>query len=79
VSGDLKRLLLQIASAVERWPGIRKDPVEVAMVTPTGAMICIASKIPPRDRAAVYAALPIIVTDDFAEAVRQIRAAAWAR
>ena len=79
MSGDLKRLLLQIAGAVERWPGIRKGPVEVAMVTPTGAMICIASKTPPRDRAAVYAALPIIVTDDFAAAARQIRAAAWAR
>jgi hypothetical protein len=79
VIGDLKQLLLQIADAVEHWPGMRKDPVEVAMVTPTGAMICIASKIPPRERAAVHAALPIIVTDDFAEAARQIRAAAWAR
>jgi hypothetical protein len=39
-------------------------------------MLYLASKVPPEERAAVHAALPIIATDDFAEAAQKIRQAA---
>jgi hypothetical protein len=72
------RWLMEIAEAVERWSMTPRDHVRAAMATdtPVGAMLYLASKVPPEERAAVHAALPIIATDDFAEAAQKIRQAA---
>jgi hypothetical protein len=70
--------LMKIAEAVERWPRMLKDSAElaIAVATPAGAMRCTASTIlDVGERAAVLAALPVIVTDNFATAAHQIREA----
>jgi hypothetical protein len=73
-----RRWLMEIADAVERWSITPRDNVRAAMATntPVGAMLYLVSKVPPEERAAVHAALPIIATDDFSEAAKQIRQAA---
>jgi hypothetical protein len=74
-----KRWLLKIADAVEHWPAMRRDRVEIAMIvtTPAGAMHYSLSQIPDRGvRADVVAALPVIGTEDYTAAAEQIRQAA---
>ena len=71
-----KQWLMKIAEAVEKWPTLPKDSVEVAMAvtTPAGAMAYIAKTIMDvGEQAAVLAALPKISTEDFTEAARRIR------
>ena len=69
-------LLRKIANTVENWNTLPKDDaaVVISVSTPDGAMRYSASTIrDAQERQAVEAALPLIVTEDFAEAARQIR------
>lgn len=76
MSRDTRRRLIEIASAVEGWPSMPRDSVDVT-TTPAQAVEYIASTIMDlTERAAVLAALPEITTDNFAEAARRIRRAA---
>jgi hypothetical protein len=43
--------------------------------TPVGAMLYRAGNIPLAERAAVCAAMPLLIIDDFAEAARLVREA----
>ena len=75
----VKGWVLAIADAVEKWPTMPKDNVEVAMpvTTPAGAAVYVVTRHVRRDvRSAVARALPLLTTSDFAEAARLIRAAA---
>jgi hypothetical protein len=75
----IKQWLLKVATAVEEWPTMRTDSVEVwlAVSTPAGAMKHIAASIQDaREREAVEAALPRVTTEDFAVAAQRIRRAA---
>jgi hypothetical protein len=75
-----RKRLLDIADALDRWPTIRWDDPAVVRVTdtPTGAMLYLVGGLPLGERAAVYAAMPLLITDDFAEAARLVRGAAGA-
>ncbi len=76
-----RQWLLKIAKAVEDWPTMSKDDVEVAISvsTPAGAVKYIVNKhIPADERAAVRAVLPELTTEDFAAAAQQIREVAEA-
>jgi hypothetical protein len=72
--------LLKIARAVEDWPMMPQDNVEVAISvsTPAGAVTYILSKVSPEERTRVHAGLPTLTTDNFAAAAQQIREAAEA-
>jgi len=71
----VKDWVLKIAEAVETWPTMRPDSVEVAMVTetPGGAMTHIVNTVPAQYREAVRAVLPTLTTTDFSVAAKQIR------
>jgi hypothetical protein len=72
--------VLKIAQAVEDWPTMPQDSVEVAMSvsTPAGAVTYILSKVPTEERTKVRAGLPTLTTNNFAAAAQQIREAAEA-
>ena len=68
MSETVQEWLLKIAEAVESWEKMRKDDVEVWLVTltPSGAVTYIVDKhVPAAYREAVRKALPILTTDDF--------------
>ena len=68
--------LLGIARALERWPSGPLDTLAREITsTPVGAMLYLAAGIPLRERAAVFAVMPML-SDQFAAAARQIRQAA---
>jgi hypothetical protein len=71
----VKDWVLKIADAVETWPTMRPDSVEVAMVTetPSGALTHIVNTIPAQYREAVRVVLPTLTTKDFTVAAKQIR------
>ncbi len=76
-----KEWMLKIAEAVEAWPAMRQDNVEVwmAVSTPAGAVTYVVNNhIPTEERAQVSARLPTLTTDDFGAAARQLRDAAEA-
>lgn len=79
MSKTVREWLLEIAAAVEKWPTMPKDSVEVAISvsTPSGVVDYITrNHIPPDIREAVSDALPVLLPADFAEAARRIRQAA---
>ena len=74
--------LIKIATALETWHTMPPDDVGVAMTvtTPFGAVMYILNRqIPAAERAAVLAAVPAVLTEDFAEAARRVRQAAEGR
>ncbi len=82
MSETVQEWLLKIAEAVESWEKMRKDDVEVWLVTltPSGAVTYVVDKhVPAAYREAVRKALPILTTDDFPAAARYIREAASRR
>jgi hypothetical protein len=71
----VKNWVLKIVEALETWPTMRPDNVEVAMVTetPSGALTYSVNTIPVQYREAVRAVLPPLTTTDFTVAAKQIR------
>lgn len=73
-----KEWVLRIASAVEQWPTMLRDSVEVAMSvqTPRHVVDYSLTTIPAEQREAVRRALRSVITDDFALEARRIQEAA---
>jgi len=70
--------LMQIAGALEGRPTLPREDAAREMITntPLGTILYLASGIPLGERDKVYAALPQLATESFAEAARLIRQAA---
>jgi len=69
---------MKIAGALERPSTVSQDDAAREMITntPLGTILYLASGIPLGERAKVYAALPRLATESFAEAAQLIRQAA---
>jgi len=72
-----RQWLMKLADVLERRSALRWGDAtsETITDTPLGTILYLVGGIPLAERQRVYAALPIITTDDFAEATRLLRRA----
>jgi hypothetical protein len=79
MSHNIKEWVLRIAEAVEQWPTKPRDDLgaPAAITTPAAVAVrMVIHRVPRPLRSGVARALPLLSTQDFAEAARLIRVAA---
>jgi hypothetical protein len=76
-----RQWLMKLAHVLERRSTVQwgDEVSEVVADTPLGTILYLVGGIPLAEREHVYAALPVVATEDFEDATRLLRRAAQAQ